>query len=43
MSGMKASRDPGVLQLALPIIFSFWFRAAFQWVDTIYASSLGEL
>jgi Na+-driven multidrug efflux pump len=35
--------DQGVLKLALPLIFSFWLRAAFQWVDTIYASSLDSL
>lgn len=38
-----ALRSPGVLRLAAPLVFSFWFRAAFQWVDTIYASTLGEL
>jgi Na+-driven multidrug efflux pump len=34
---------PRVLRLAAPLVFSFWFRAAFQWVDTIYASTLDEL
>jgi len=33
----------GVLHLAGPLIFSFWFRAAFQWVDTVYASTLEGL
>jgi len=43
MSGSEATRTRGVLGLAMPLVFSFWFRAAFQWVDTIYASSLGAL
>ena len=43
MTRPPSSRHRGVLRLALPLVFSFWLRAAFQWVDTIYASSLGEL
>lgn len=43
MSVSNASQHRGVLRLALPLVFSFWFRAAFQWVDTIYASSLGSV
>lgn len=30
----------GVLAMAAPLVLSFWFRAAFQWVDTAYASTL---
>ncbi|MCB9914822.1 MAG: polysaccharide biosynthesis C-terminal domain-containing protein [Planctomycetes bacterium] len=38
----SASGSPtrGVLRLAAPLVLSFWFRAAFQWVDTAYASML---
>jgi Na+-driven multidrug efflux pump len=35
-----SSPTKGVLALAGPLILSFWFRAAFQWVDTFYASTL---
>ena len=38
-----APARPRVLHLAAPLVFSFWFRAAFQWVDTIYASTLDGL
>jgi Na+-driven multidrug efflux pump len=36
-------RPPGVLRLAWPLVLSFWLRSAFQWVDTIYASTLPGL
>ncbi|MDF1797989.1 MAG: MATE family efflux transporter [Planctomycetota bacterium] len=34
---------PGILRLAGPLVLSFWFRSAFQWVDTIYASTLDQV
>ena len=34
---------PSLLRLAAPLVFSFWFRSAFQWVDTIYASTLDSV
>ncbi len=30
----------GVLRLSVPLVISFWLRAAFTWVDTAYASLL---
>ena len=33
----------GLLQLAGPLILSFWFRSLFQWVDTVYASTIDGL
>lgn len=33
----------GLLQLAGPLILSFWFRSLFQWVDTVYASTIEGL
>lgn len=43
MTPPPTERPPGVLRLAGPLILSFWLRSAFQWVDTIYASSLRDL
>ena len=42
MSSPPTTNSPtkGVLSLAAPLVLSFWFRAAFQWVDTAYASTL---
>lgn len=33
----------GLLQLAGPLVLSFWFRSMFQWVDTIFASTIQGL
>ncbi len=43
MTSTPSQPTPSVLRLAAPLVFSFWFRAAFQWVDTIYASTLDSL
>ncbi len=40
---MSPRSKSNLLRLAGPLIFSFWFRSAFQWVDTFYAASLGDL
>lgn len=32
---------PNVLRMAAPLVVSFWMRALFSFVDTIYASKLG--
>jgi putative MATE family efflux protein len=32
---------PSVLRMAAPLVVSFWMRALFSFVDTIYASKLG--
>src|SRR5205809_8081592 len=34
--------DPGVLVMAAPLVVSFWMRSLFTFVDTIYASTLGD-
>lgn len=39
----KGIASKGVLALAAPLVISFWFRSAFQWVDTAYASTLEGL
>jgi len=33
---------PGILQMAAPLVVSFWMRSLFTFVDTIYASTLGD-
>jgi Na+-driven multidrug efflux pump len=40
MAAPTRDHSRGVLQLAAPLVFSFWFRSAFQWVDTLYAAQL---
>jgi putative MATE family efflux protein len=34
--------DPSVLQMAAPLVVSFVMRAAFTFVDTIYAATIGD-
>lgn len=34
--------DPGVLRMAAPLVVSFVMRAAFTFVDTVYAAILGD-
>src|SRR5262245_40356555 len=34
--------DPSVLRMAAPLVVSFWMRSLFTFVDTIYASTLGD-
>lgn len=36
-------RTKGILQLAWPLVLSFWFRSLFQWVDTAYAARIEGL
>ena len=38
-----AERERGLFELAWPLVLSFWLRAAFTWVDRIYASKLDGL
>ena len=38
----RAPVSPGILQMAAPLVVSFWMRALFTFVDTIYASTLGD-
>ncbi len=33
---------PGLLRMAMPLVISFWMRAAFSLVDTIYAATIGD-
>ncbi len=33
---------PSVLHMAAPLVVSFWMRAAFAFVDTAYAATLGD-
>ena len=37
-----AMRQPSILTMALPLVVSFWMRAAFTFVDTIFAATLGD-
>ncbi|MAE71157.1 MAG: hypothetical protein CME06_11910 [Gemmatimonadetes bacterium] len=39
----RAPYQPGaLLKLSAPLVVSFWMRSAFTFVDTIYASTLGD-
>jgi putative MATE family efflux protein len=38
----KPDSTPGILAMAAPLVVSFWMRALFTFVDTIYASTLGD-
>src|ERR1043165_9970507 len=45
--GPPASRtdmvpDPSILRMSAPLVVSFWMRSLFTFVDTIYASTLGD-
>ncbi|MFQ5767171.1 MAG: hypothetical protein ACE5ID_04230, partial [Acidobacteriota bacterium] len=49
MSGPPPAHDqrpsaplPSVLAMSAPLVFSFWMRAAFNFVDTAYAATLGD-
>src|SRR3972149_12075450 len=33
---------PSILGMAAPLVLSFWMRSLFTFVDTIYASTLGD-
>src|SRR4029079_13736701 len=35
-------QDPSILRMAAPLVVSFWMRSLFTFVDTIYASTLGD-
>jgi len=35
--------EKSLFALAAPLVISFWLRAAFAWVDKIYAAMLGDL
>ncbi len=39
---MNRSTDPGLLQMAGPLIVSFWMRSVVTFVDTIYGAILGD-
>src|SRR5881396_3911357 len=34
--------DPSLLRMAAPLVVSFWMRSLFTFVDTVYASTLGD-
>src|SRR5213593_4710764 len=34
--------DRGILRMSAPLVISFWMRSLFTFVDTIYASTLGD-
>ena len=34
--------EPGILRMSAPLVVSFWMRSLFTFVDTIYASTLGD-
>src|SRR5215813_4429998 len=34
--------DPTILRMAAPLVVSFWMRSLFTFVDTFYASTLGD-
>ena len=36
------ARPPSILRLAAPLVISFWMRAGFTLVDTVFASRLGD-
>ncbi len=38
----RTDSTPGILAMAAPLVVSFWMRALFTFVDTIYASTLGD-
>ena len=33
---------PSILRMAAPLVVSFWMRAAFTFVDTVYAATIGD-
>src|SRR5262245_27090458 len=35
-------RSQNVLRMAAPIVISFWMRSLFTFIDTFYASTLGD-
>ena len=37
-----ASASPSILAMSAPLVLSFWMRAAFNFVDTAYAATLGD-
>jgi Na+-driven multidrug efflux pump len=39
---VPAANGPSVLRMSAPLIVSFWMRAAVTFVDTIYASLIGD-
>ncbi|NIL99694.1 MAG: hypothetical protein GTN89_01760, partial [Acidobacteria bacterium] len=41
-SARAQTPPPSVLRMAAPLVVSFWMRAAVTFVDTIYASLLGD-
>lgn len=38
----RSGAAPSILQMAAPLVVSFWMRALFSLVDTIYAAYLGD-
>ncbi|MCZ6777731.1 MAG: MATE family efflux transporter [Acidobacteria bacterium] len=38
----RSGAVPSILQMAAPLVVSFWMRALFSFVDTIYAAYLGD-
>lgn len=42
MNAVSRSPSPSVLRMTGPLVISFWMRAAFTLVDTIYAATIGD-
>src|SRR6185436_16782399 len=38
----RGATSQGILRMAAPLVISFWMRSLFTFVDTIYASTLGD-
>src|SRR5213593_5096169 len=42
LSSSARALDDSILGMAAPLVVSFWMRSLFTFVDTIYASTLGD-
>jgi MATE family, multidrug efflux pump len=40
--GAAAAASASILALSAPLVISFWMRAAFTFVDTLYAATIGD-
>ncbi|MFQ5718820.1 MAG: MATE family efflux transporter [Acidobacteriota bacterium] len=41
-AGASGAASPSILAMSAPLVLSFWMRAAFNFVDTAYAATLGD-
>ena len=39
---MGTSKEKGIFALSTPLVISFWLRAAFQWIDPAFATTLKD-